>query len=962
MTDATAIVGRQDKLAILGAALDAAAGGRGSVALLTGEAGIGKTRLAEEVASAARRRDLVVAWGRTSADTGAPPLWPWVQVARSIADEGRHNDAEVPDPLTSLARSAGPGGGNDPSVAGLDEDGPRFRFFDALWRAFGTRTRRRPHLIVLDDVQWADEASVAFLQFLAPLVSDLALLIVATVRDTDVADGPLSMALPQLARTATRLDLAGLEIDDAKRLLEQRLGLTVEPNLVGAVHARTGGNPFFLTETFALLARDGRLVVGAAEPSAVLDQSLAPTVNDVVGRRIDRLSSGAQRVLAVLALRPAGLSIPLLRNLASLSTIDVPEAVDEAEAAGLVSTDIARPGLYRLHHPLVGDVLKHRLRSLERARLHLELAETLLAWSNSETIAAELAHHFTEAIPVCVDRRAWSWAVAAGDQASAVHAHEDALQWYHRALDLGDGIAGDGERIDVLVSLGAAARRGGNPAEADDALQRAVDLARGTGDAARLARVAVTWSDLRLAPDPRRGALLDEVLQSLDPADRIRRAGVLTASVNEWLFTDLTRARETSLAAVDEAEASGDARSLITALAARRLALWGPDTIGEHEAVARELLRLTQMHWPEQAVEGAHGLTVVTLERGEIGEFRRHVGTVEAAAARYRSPLHRAYALVMRGLVASIEGRLDDADTLTSEVEELCQRAGLEAPLQIAIGQRLTTAWARGVPPPIGVEELIVGDGVVEQTWRCGLLFLNTLPGREDHVAAGLDGVWASAIDAGERDLGWLGRHAALAEVVTFLEDRERAEVLVERLARYADRLACVGVGVCLGPVRYHLGRLRALHGEQHQACRDLEAAVSWAVRNHASAWAARARLALAEVVDDPKRAGDLLALARAEASDIGLLAVEARCAAQSEAKAEPAVESSDHRADGLTPREVEILTRLAAGATNVQLAVGLHLSVKTIERHLSNIYTKLGMRGRAEAAAYAQRHGLTSV
>lgn len=958
--DAGAIVGRLDAMATLTAALDEAVAGRGGVVVLTGEAGIGKTRLAEELGSEARRREVVVAWGRISASSGAPPLWPWVQVARGIlaAEPG---EAGPQDPLADLAASADGATLAAPLPGGGEDDGVRFRFFDALLRSLAGRTRRRPCLVVLDDVQWADEASVAFLQFLAPLVSELALLIVVTVRDTDLADGHFAAALPPLARSAIRLDLQGLDLGDTQQLIERRLGLTVDPNLVGAVHARTGGNPFFLTETFALLAREGHLVVGAVDRPAVLELALAPTVSDVVGRRIDRLSRPAQGVLAVLALREAGVAIALLRALPSMAGTEVAAAIDEAEAAGLVTSDPAKPGAYRLHHPLVGDVLRRRLRSLERARLHLELAEALLASPGSDTIAAELAHHLLQAAPLVLDERAWRWTVTAGDQAVALHAHDDAVRWYRHALDVGAAAVGDAERIDVLVKLGAAARRCGNPTEADDALQRAADLARRTGDAARLADVAMAWSDLRLAPDPQRLALLDEALASLDPGDRVRRAGVLTAEVQEWYFTDLARARQTSLAAVAEAEASGNPRALISALATRRLALWGPDTIDEHDAVARELLRLTRLHWPELAVEGAHGLTVVTLERGEIGEFRRHVATVEAAAERYRSPLHRAYALVMRGLVASIEGHLDDADRLAAEVEELCQRAGLDAPLQIAIGQRLTNAWARGEPPPLGVEELIVGEGVIEQTWRCGLLFLNALPGREDHVAAGLARLWPTAVAEGERDLGWLGRHVALAEAVTFLGERERAGLLVERLAPYGDRLACVGVGVCLGPVRYHLGRLRVLLDQRDEAGRDLQAALAWADRNGARAWAARIRLDLAEVVPDHDQAGDLLTAARADAGALGLLAVEARARGLLERRAGPVVPIATARPQGLTEREVEILTRLAAGATNAQLASGLHLSVKTIERHLSNIYTKLGIRGRAEAAAYAQRNGLTS-
>ena len=263
----TEFVGREDEMAVLRAHLDDACAGTGSVALLIGEPGIGKTRTAEELAADARLRGARVLWGRCYEGEGAPAYWPWVQLIRAYVrgHDPRALLAEMGPGAADIAQVVPEVGERLPGLAPpppLEPTQARFRLFDSVTTFLANAASGQPLVLVLDDLHWADTPSLLLLQFLARELRRSRLLVVATYRDVEVGRRhPLSQTLAELAREriSRRVPLRGFAHEDVARFIELTTGLLPPAELVAAVVGETEGNPFFVTEVVRLLAADGRL-------------------------------------------------------------------------------------------------------------------------------------------------------------------------------------------------------------------------------------------------------------------------------------------------------------------------------------------------------------------------------------------------------------------------------------------------------------------------------------------------------------------------------------------------------------------------------------------------------------------------------------------------------------------------------------------------------------------------------
>jgi predicted ATPase len=274
--DRVAFVGRGPERAELEAALDRALGGQGQLVLIGGEAGIGKTRLAEELCAEARSREARVAWGRCREGAGAPAYWPWRQALRAyaagrppqeVAAELGPDTAELAQLLPELAHQE-----ERRPATELDPEMARFRLFDAMASCLRSGAAARGLVVVLDDLHWADRASLLLLGFVAGELADTRLLVVGTYRDVEVdRRHPLSDTLGELFRqpATSYLALSGLDQGDVGRFIAGVSGIDPAVDLVAAVHGQTEGNPYFVSELVRLLAAERRLDAGgcAAPPS-----------------------------------------------------------------------------------------------------------------------------------------------------------------------------------------------------------------------------------------------------------------------------------------------------------------------------------------------------------------------------------------------------------------------------------------------------------------------------------------------------------------------------------------------------------------------------------------------------------------------------------------------------------------------------------------------------------------------
>jgi DNA-binding SARP family transcriptional activator/RecA/RadA recombinase len=484
------LVGRDDQLAALEGVLADARGGRGRVALVAGEPGIGKTRLAEEAARRAAAAGMQVAWGRCHEGDGAPALWPWAQVVRQLAAEfGPGQLAAMLGPsaawlgplMPELAEPAPPAGPRPVADLGA----ARFQLNQAVAGLLRRLAEARPLLVVVDDLHWADVPSLSLLAFLAGELHDAGLVVVGTYRDVEALAGrPLADTLGALARepVVERISLGGLDRADVAALIGRAIGGRPAEPLVEAVADRCGGNPFFITELVRLLQSERRLA--GPDAAAAARREVPVGVRDVLRARLARLPAQTSTVLMVAAVAGRGFGLDLIEAATGLDDEPALDAAEAAVLAGLVIEDDRAAGRYRFAHALVRETIYEDISRARRARLHARVVDALVATRGPEPgPAAEMAYHCWQAAPVIGAARALPHLLRAGEQAIAQLAYEAADEQFERALELAGQLPASPQateqEIHIAARLGTVrlVMRGYADPDAAQALARARSLA-----------------------------------------------------------------------------------------------------------------------------------------------------------------------------------------------------------------------------------------------------------------------------------------------------------------------------------------------------------------------------------------------------------------------------------------------------------------------------------------------------
>lgn len=437
-------VGRERELEELQSGLEEACAGHGRLFLLAGEAGIGKTRIAQEFALQARQRNLQVFPGRCYEGDGAPPFWPWVQIVRAYLASQQVDTlrAELGAWASDIAHVIPEVRASLPDLSVLltpESPESRFRFFDSFTTFVKNAARRQPVVLLLDDLHWADTPSLLLLQFLARELSDARLLIIGAYRDNELGQQhPLLQTLGELGRAAGSQSvlLKGFSEVEVARFIELNTNQAPSSSLVNVVYQQTDGNPFFVTEVVRLLGTEEDTATNRQPQVA---STLPPRVREVIGRRLRLLSDECFHTLTLAAgvgrefsvrLLEAVLTSPLQRPLLAV--------LDEAVAGRVIAPVSQQVGSYSFSHALVRETVYESLGMAERVRLHRAIGEaletlysTVLARSaqpalangdrdaagDSGSILAELAVHFFLAAPGGDIVKAITYARRAGERA-----------------------------------------------------------------------------------------------------------------------------------------------------------------------------------------------------------------------------------------------------------------------------------------------------------------------------------------------------------------------------------------------------------------------------------------------------------------------------------------------------------------------------------------------------------------
>jgi class 3 adenylate cyclase len=588
----TELVVREAELKRVLDAADAVAAGSGRLVLVSGEPGVGKTRLAQEAMLTARNRQFLVATGRCYEQQKSVPFYPFIDVLSSVY-------SSCPSPIRAAVVGRWPylyrllpdfSAEPIPAVASTSEEQQRlFRAVAGFLQAISAQT---PVGIFLDDLHVADGPSLDLLQHLARNSRGARILMVGTYRDVEVGPHhPLEAALRDLTREelVDRIQLRRFESDGTSKLIATTLGDRSAPSdLVAVVHRQAEGNPFFtqqlvrfLVERGDLYQADGRWV---QRPTAGV--AVPESVRSVIGQRMARLGEKTQELLREASVLGQAFRFDTLAALPGHTEEEIEASLEEARSAGLV-TETQQDG-YAFDHMLTQQTLYTDLPARKRARLHLAAAEALelLPEKARTLLSSELAWHFLEAAQ---EERAIPYALAAGDRATSVFAYREANRQYGVAFDIAQRVGS------VPGEVGALTRRA----------KLCLDMFQGKNaaqDYERLLEVAQKEGDRRLELSARLGL----------------EGAYYVVALDETEGDSISRCRTMSEAAYDLARLLGDTRAMVQALLGTQhfVDFW-PEYLNRWRDNAREALALSrELGDPELVIEGE----LVTWNEGSRSE------------------------------------------------------------------------------------------------------------------------------------------------------------------------------------------------------------------------------------------------------------------------------------------------------------------------------------------------------
>lgn len=701
--------GRGDTLEVLAAAWKDAAAGARRIVLVSGEPGIGKTRLVGELVRQVHAEGATVLWGRCD-EEGGIPYQPFVEALGAYS-------AAVP--TDRLLAELGPLGGEvsrllpdlGDRVAGLaapshnDPEMDRYRLFEAVSEFLGEMSQTRPVVLVLDDLHWSDKPSLLLLRHLVRSPTPMRLLVLGTYRDTDLdRRHPLADALAELRRdaSATRLDLHGLDRAGVDAFFEAAAGHDLDEAalaLAATVHDESQGNPFFigevlrhLVETGQIVTRDGRWT---AERS-LGDIGVPEGIREVVGRRLSRLSDDANQALTIGAVVGAEFDLATVQASGGPSGDSLLDALDEASAAAIVHEVDGRPGRYAFAHALVRSTIYEELPSNQRVRTHWRIAQSI-ATRHAHDLDAhldELAYHAVEGALAGDQMVAVGYGRRAGDRAFEALAFEAAARHYERALLTLDLVEAPdlAVRCDLQLALSRALRDAGDVRWRDIGFG-AASSAGSIPSAGRLVQAARILTEgvqtsAAFTADTELIALLETALEAIGPEPSGDRARLLNALSDRlaWTFNtgdDRRRLMELAREAVTTARESGDHAALSQVLLFDWAAIdWTQPSLHERAGNLDEAIELSRVQGSAPIIlTGAlRGRGVLAGLRGDSRAFAADIDEAARIADSVRLPILISYSCHTRASYETFLGNLDRAEQLVMEGIDHGRRGGaLEA-------------------------------------------------------------------------------------------------------------------------------------------------------------------------------------------------------------------------------------------------------------------------------------------
>lgn len=918
-----------------------------------GEPGAGKTRLTAEVAGALYDNDVAVLVGTSNLDAGIP--------YQPFAEMLDHFFATAPEgSLTSLLEYGGPELSRlsaevvrhrpdlEKSGTGIGE--VRRDLFGAVAQLFKMMAEERPLALILDDLHWAQLPTLALLEHVVQACPDTRLLVLATFRTTapDRSD-EVAARVAELHRLdgVRRLDLSGLDTDAIAEYLSLRSGLPLSAARAPAALLRdwTGGNPFFLRELWADLERRGGV-------SALrLPHGVPASVGDTVAARLAGLGEEVRNVIELAAVLGDTFDLATLVAASEADRTLTMAFVDSAMAVGLIEAVEADGGLYSFVHALTRQAVIDRMPRARRTLLHARAAEALERQPLDASLVPRLANHFLAAQILGFHDQALHYCREAGKLAEKSLAFEDAAGWFERAAGLPE--CDTAVRAEMLMAAAADYVRASHFPHAR-AIYESLDAI--AEPAVRLA-AAMGFEDATWRPGlvgPRAADLLTSALEEcgLDQRDPryVRALGSLGRALA--LAGETGRARQVGSRAIDLARRLGDDATLVHALTTSMWHGTTPDVADLQLERTSEVRRMARELRDYETLGSAANFTaMVSYLAGRPDELAEALPDGQRAVEATGQPYYRHVYCCLAHSVAFLRGDFDEAEHWAGETLKQSDTFGdamTEGPhgVQMFMVRRERGMLGRFRP-------FLDGREAFAGRWVPGLLALYTELGVELGMRRALQHLMNRDLGAHTDEAQWPMELVFMVEGALALQDREAVRTLRPLLAEYDGmNLVCGTLIATFGSTERFSARLAALLGDHAAAERDFAAALDMDRRMRSVVHTAEtlAHHALfAATVGRPDVARHLAQQARDLAEPIG----QRRVLHALEALGRPA------GPDGLTDRELEVLRLLAAGLSNQEIGVRLHISGNTAANHIRSILLKTGASNRTQAAMYAAQHQL---
>jgi DNA-binding SARP family transcriptional activator len=878
---ATPFVGRETYLERLRTPWLEVRTGQRRFALLVGQPGVGKTRLAGQFAAEVHDGGGTVLYGRCDEE----PLLayqPFVEALRHYlrfgdwkADADSARDLEQLSRLLPEARTQA--AATIESLEG-DPDSARYLLFEAVARLVDRATRWRPLLLVLDDLHWADKPTLLLLRHLLRLSDPSRLMLLGIFRDVEVdVDHPLIELIADMRREQRfdRIALEGLDERETDALVAARLERPATVEFVRGLRTQTEGNPFFMEETLRSLIETQAVGSGAtASEQTLLSMGVPESVADVILRRLGRVSQITRDALVAAAVIGRQFDVKIVEALLDISADSAIEVMEEAMGAGLVGEVADTFDCFMFCHALARNAIYDRVSKSRLLRLHLRVGEVLEARTAVQgTGLGELAHHFFLSRALGVADKAVRYCVKAGEEAAQSLAYEESAAHYGRALEAFalDPEGDEACRCDILLALGRVQWQAGDAAARETYFEAAAS-ARRRGAAQQLAGAALGLGERyweARAVDKQVQQLLSEALDKLSAEDSKPRARLMARMAENLHFTaEQDYGTQLSLEAVEMARRLGEVDTLVTALMGRHVALLHVEHLDERLRLIDEVLALAQGH-PPLSAEAHHWRLFDLCELGDVAQAHSAYAELAALARELQQPLLEHLALGWQGTFAHLAGDVEKAERLAMESFEFADRAQVNHATSSLASMLLTLRRQQGRIAELlpAMESLERGESA-SPAWTAALALAQVETGAVKLGRERYEQLVGRDFAKIPRDWYWSLTTALLAEACAALRDVDRAPRLYALLEPFGDRFVQVIFTASWGSVQRYLGLLAGVMDRFDAGERHFEAALAGNARMGAVLMTAETQCAYGALLlrrglrDDRQRAAVLGALA----------------------------------------------------------------------------------------------------